>query len=123
MFFVIFFRRRRTVVDAPPVAVLEDIEKEGDDPGDDSGESMRAMSQTRPESLDMTELENHEVYEMPATEPAGSELGTPEERDSASIEEWPLPITPLRALFAMTEIRDDRVGHNDSPQHETFYNV
>lgn len=72
------------------------------DAENDPGELKQGKSQLHSESV---ELETHEIHELPAVEPVGSELSTP--RDGA-IEQWRLPVTPLRALFAMTEIRDER---------------
>lgn len=62
------------------------------------------------------ELETIEVHELPALEPVGSELDGP-----TSTPEWPLALSPLPLLFAMTEMRDERGGHNNSPKHDTFY--
>lgn len=122
MFIVIYFTRQKHRRDA--VLALEatkDIREEDDDVAD-SDESTRGNSQLHSESLEMRELETHEVHELPAVEPVGSELNTPRDGTMDPIEAWPLPITPLRAIFAMTEIRDERAGNNDSPTHDTYYN-
>ena len=121
MFIVIYFTRRKFLLDALAVAASKDI-KEEDDMGDDSGESTETKSDVHPENFEMGELETHEVHELPAVEPVGSELNNSTD-GTMKPEEWPLPITPLRALFAMAEIRDERAGNNGSPQHDTYYNV
>jgi hypothetical protein len=71
------------------------------------------------------ELECSEIHELPAVEPVGSELLAPRDmpcgEDGPVREEWPLPLSPLPLLFAMSELRDERAGLNESPKHETFY--
>jgi hypothetical protein len=118
---VIYFTRRKYRLDAVAMNAVKDT-KEEDDIADDSGESTQAQPQSPSESMEMGELENNEVYELAAAEPVGSELNTPRDGTADSSEQWPLPITPLRALFAMSEIRDERAGNNTSPQHDTYYN-
>jgi len=78
--------------------------------------------QLHSEDVKPRELEINEVYELAAPEPVGSELSTPRDGNMEPIEEWPLPISPLRALFASSELRDQRIGRSDSPKHETYYN-
>ncbi len=74
------------------------------------------------------EAEVHEVHELPAVEPVGSELSTPifaRTREDV----WPvspmtpaMPLSPLPQLFAEAELRDQRKGVGDkSPKHDTFY--
>ena len=129
VFIVIWFTRRKQLRDAmltleavkALAAAAKDI-KEEDDAGDDSGESFQGKSQLPSEGVELTELETHEVHELPAMEPVGSELNTPRDGTMDPLEAWPLPVTPLRAMFAMAEIRDERAGNNDSPTHDTYYN-
>ncbi len=90
--------------------------------------------------MEAKELESTEVHELPALETVGSELNTPmearprirlggdgimEESDIDPDEEWamqsPLPLSPLPLLFAMTELRDERMGRSESLRHETYY--
>lgn len=80
--------------------------------GDDSAESQSGH----------VELENTEVHELAAPEAVGSELSTPRDGHMDPIEEWPLPLSPLTQLFAMTELRDKRAENNNSLKHETYYN-
>lgn len=75
------------------------------------------------------ELECSEIHELPAREPVGSELNTPRdvlhqdgEGEDVVREEWPMPLSPLPLLFAMSELRDKRATvQNDPPKHKTFY--
>jgi hypothetical protein len=103
------------------VEAPKDIREDDDDAGD-SGDSTQGQSQLHSESLEMGELANNEVHELPAVEPVGSELNTPRDGTMDPKEEWPLPLSPLPLLFAMTELRDERAGNNNSPKHETYYN-
>jgi hypothetical protein len=114
---VIYFTRRKQLHDALAIEAAKDIKEEEDD----SGDSTQGKLQLHSESVEMRELENNEVHELPAVEPVGSELNTPREGTMDPIEEWPLPLSPLPLLFAMTELRDERAGHNNSPKHETYY--
>jgi hypothetical protein len=115
---VIYFTRRKHLRD-PNVMPVEKNANDIED--DDSGDSTQGKPQLHSESVAPKELESNEVYELAAVEPVGSELNTPRDAKMAPIEEWPLPITPLRAMFAMSEIRDVRAGNNNSPKHETYY--
>jgi hypothetical protein len=63
------------------------------------------------------------VVELPAPEPVGMELRTPKSGTVEPPEEWPLPLSPLPLLFAMAELRDERTRWNESPRHETYYNL
>ena len=121
VFIVIYFTRRKHRLETPATEVPKDITEE-DDAGDDSGESTQGSAQLHAESVEMRELENTQVYELPAPEPVGSELNTPRDGHMDPIEEWPLPLSPLPLLFAMTELRDERAGNNNSPKHDTYYN-
>jgi hypothetical protein len=119
VFVVVFFTRRKQRMDAgaaeTPVKQLED---------DDSNHSDEGKPQLHSESVAAQEMENTEVIppvELPALEPVGSELNTPKDGSMVPIEEWPLPLSPLTLLFAMTELRDERTGWSDSLKHETFY--
>lgn len=118
---VIYFTRRKQRLDAMAVEAPKDIREDDDDAGD-SGDSTQGQSQLHSESLEMGELANNEVHELPAVEPVGSELNTPRDGTMDPKEEWPLPLSPLPLLFAMTELRDERAGNNNSPKHETYYN-
>jgi hypothetical protein len=78
-------------------------------------------------SIPLEELAVNEVHEMPAVEPVGSELTTP--RDTMLADEtgegregWHLPVGPVPAMFAMSELRDQRVVR-PLPKHETFYHA
>jgi hypothetical protein len=117
---VIYFTRRKQRSDVPAVEAEKDVREDDDD----SGESTQTAQdpQLHSESVVMGELANNEVFEMPAQEPVGSELNTPRDGTMNSNEEWPLPLSPLPLLFAMTELRDEREGNNNSPKHETYYN-
>lgn len=91
---------------------------------DESKHSEETTTESQPEAIPTQELENSEIIppaELPALEPVGSELNTPRDRSMAPIEEWPLPLSPLTLLFAMTELRDEKAGQSESPKHETFY--
>lgn len=80
-------------------------------------------AQLHSECIPVREMENTEVIppvELPALEPVGQEMLTPR-GDMETDKEWPLPISPLPALFASAEIRDERMGVEESPKHETFY--
>jgi hypothetical protein len=80
-------------------------------------------SQVHSECVMPQEVENHEVHEMPANEPVGIELfaplSTPLDDEETPIQGWPLALSPLPLLFAMTEMRDEREG--SATQHDTFY--
>lgn len=117
---VIYFTRRKHRKDEEAM-VAEKTAQIKDSDEDDSGYSTQGAPQLHSESVIPKELETNEVYELAAVEPVGSELSTPKDGTFDPIEEWPLPITPLRAMFAMTEIRDERAGNNASPKHETYY--
>jgi len=95
---------------------------------DDSSHSeIQGKAQLHSECIPVKELENCEVLppvELPALEPVGSELLTPRDAKLRDEDDWPmspLPLSPLPLLFAMTELRDQRSGIDDSPRHETFY--
>ena len=69
----------------------------------------------------VSQFSNAEVLpplELPAIEPVGTELLAPSDKQG---KEWSLPILPLPALFAMSEIRDERTGTDEGSKHETFY--
>jgi hypothetical protein len=117
---VIYFTRRKQRRDEEAM-VAEKTARVTEPEEDNSGDSTQGKPQLHSESVIPKELETHEVYELAAVEPVGSELNTPKDGKMDPIEEWPLPITPLRAMFAMTEIRDERAGNNESPKHETYY--
>lgn len=93
--------------------------------------------QLHSECVEARELESTEVHELAALEPVGSELNTPMEarpkirlggesiREEDEGDEWamqsPLPLSPLPLLFAMSELRDERMGRSESLRHETYY--
>jgi hypothetical protein len=64
------------------------------------------------------ELENVEAYDLPAMEPVGADLSA--HMDDIDWPVMPLPLSPLRMLFAMSELRDESAG-NVSPTHDNFY--
>ncbi|KAG0647812.1 hypothetical protein D0Z07_5745 [Hyphodiscus hymeniophilus] len=70
---VIYFTRRKFILDARAIEPSRDI-KEMDYIADDSGDSVGEKSQSQSE---MRELENNVIHELPAVEPVGSELSTP----------------------------------------------
>lgn len=117
VFVAIYFRRRRQRVDVLPVEAAKDIKEEDDDLGD----LTQGRGQLNLNSIEVVELDNNEVHELAALEPVGSELNTPRDANMDPIE-WPLPLSPVPLLFAMTELRDERTGNDDSPKHETYYN-
>ena len=122
VFIVVFFTRRKQKKDARDTSGIETPVKQLED--DESSHSDEAKAQLHSESVPTRELENSEIIppvELPALEPVGSELNTPRDGSMAPIEEWPLPLSPLPLLFAMTELRDEKAGRSDSPKHETFY--
>jgi hypothetical protein len=112
---VIYFTRRKQRRDAREWN-LGDKPKNLED--DDSGESTQAKPQLHSESLPAKELETNEVFELPAREPVGSELTTPAEERAT---DWPLPITPLRAMFVQAEWQDEKAGNDNAPKHDTYY--
>jgi ankyrin repeat protein len=52
--------------------------------------------------------------EMPAVEPVGSELYAP-------TEVWPLPLSPLPLLFAMSELRDEKAADRNSVMDDSHH--
>lgn len=83
-------------------------------------EKAQLHSESRPTMA--TEVDNTQVYELPASEPVGSELSTPIGARMRE-EDWtltPLPRSPVALLFAQSEMRDQRLGDR-SPRHNTFY--
>jgi len=116
---VIYFTRRKQRQDAE-TTVVGKIDKDIED--DDSGDSTQGKPQLHSDCVPVGELEAVEVHELAAVEPVGSELNTPRDGKMAPIEDWPLPISPLVAMFVATEIRDERTQNNSSPKHETYYN-
>jgi hypothetical protein len=94
---------------------------------DEESTFSQGKPQLHSECIPRKEMENTEVIppvppvELPALEPVGMELLTLRDETDKPEKEWPLPISPLPALFAMTEIRDERTGTTESPQHKTFY--
>lgn len=142
VFVVIFFTRRKqrretlTVEDGPkPFHDTPDSPstRSSSAAGDDA-------AQLHSEAVEVRELETTEIYELADNEPVGSELNTPmaarprvrlngdgttEEDEEGEEEQWPmrtpLPLSPLPALFAASELRDQRMGRSESLRHETYY--
>ncbi|TVY83841.1 hypothetical protein LSUE1_G001618 [Lachnellula suecica] len=129
VFVVIFFTRRKQRREewelggaTPTKEFTQDFSREEDE--ESTSSRGREKPQLHSECIPRKELDNTELVppvELPALEPVGMELLTPREDKENSEREWPLPISPLPALFAMTEIRDERTGWSESPRHETFY--
>lgn len=113
---ILFTRRRQQRVYEARQDVKNGPEGEGKDNDD-------GRSQPPPEIVEPKELETFEIYEMPVPDPVGSELSTPRTGTFKSDgEEWPLPLSPLPMLFALTEMRDVKMGRSESPKHATYYN-
>jgi hypothetical protein len=147
VFIVIFFTRRKQrkeqikevikfveIEKAPPAKEIRsdspDSGAESTHSGDGGEVAEREKLQLHAEPAIPVEAETTEIYEMPAVEPVGSELNTPMDarrRLADGEEEWPvsprtpMPMSPLPLLFAMTELRDQRNGGEQSPRHDTFY--
>jgi hypothetical protein len=132
VFVVIFFTRRKQRSAPPdslelPSALSSPTSKEF--PHSHASSNRSSSNPTPPPDIRVSappgELECSEIHELPAVEPVGSEMYTPRDVPRAEgeggREEWPLPLSPLPLLFAMSELRDERAGLNDSPRHETFY--
>jgi hypothetical protein len=99
----------------------EDQESTRPPPADeDAGKAMLHSQSVEPKEMENTEI--IAPVELPALEPVGMELLTPRSATDNREKDWPLPVSPLPALFAMTEIRDERTGA-DSPKHNTFYHA
>jgi hypothetical protein len=116
VFLVIYFRRQKQRVDILAVEAAKDMKDEEDD----SGDSSQGISRLHPNTVELGELDNTEVHELAAVEPVGLELNTPRDAIMDPMEEWPLPLSPLPLLFAMTELRDERAGNDHSPKHDTY---
>lgn len=117
VFIVIYFTRRK--YRREDETIIAENHKRQFEHGRNHPDSTSSQSPTN--SAQAKELEANEIYELPAVEPVGSELSTPKNGEMDPKAEWPLPITPLRAMFAMTEIRDKRVGSSMARRHETYY--
>jgi hypothetical protein len=128
---VIFFTRRKQRREDDKAIKMQEMEKPKLFQDHDDNDS--AASPAPPEKAQLhadppppAEVEVHEVHELPAVEPVGSELSTPMEarmRDDWDVSPMgTMPLSPLPMLFAMTEMRDQRNGVGDvSPRHDTFY--
>ena len=114
IFIVIYFTKRRQAQQFPSI-YLPDIKAEDTDSEDSPQLSAALPAEREPPR----ELENNEVYELAAAEPVGNELNTP--MQNMGKKDWPLPMTPLRTIFAMTELRDEREA-KESQKHQTYYN-
>lgn len=123
---VIFFTRRRQKNDreAREREVGVELDKHDPEEDDDSSEASKVdKPQLHSEEVRPKELDVNEIYELASPEPVGSELNTPMTGTFRSVEhEWPLPISPLPLLFAMTEMRDEKAARSESPKHATYYN-
>ncbi|KAH8593556.1 hypothetical protein B0O99DRAFT_206300 [Bisporella sp. PMI_857] len=108
-------RTRRNVADKSGLENKEDASSDGDD------STTRDEMDLHSEAAEPQELENIEVYELPAAEPVGNELHTPREGKGEKEDNWPLPVSPLRAMFAMSVLRDEKRG-DEGPKHHTYYN-
>jgi hypothetical protein len=127
---VIFFtRRKQRKEQVREVIKLVEVEKVKDFQDNESAHSPDGpeKAQLHAESSPPVEVEVHEVHELPAVEPVGSELNTPMDARMRE-DDWPvspmgtMPLSPLPLLFAMSELRDQRNGVGDvSPRHDTFY--
>lgn len=143
VFIVIFFTRRKQ---RREVLAVEEVPKPfSDNPDSPSARSSSAagddIAQLHSDTIEPPkELPDTEVYEMAAPDPVGTELNTPmtarprirlngdgsvDENDDGEEEHWPiqspLPLSPLPALFAATELRDERMGRSESTRHQTYY--
>lgn len=132
MFVVIYCTRRKQrreeeweLGNLAPKEVKEDDEESAgtatmqQPPEDNDG----GKAQLHSDCVPVREMENTEIIapvELPALEPVGQEMLTPR-GDVENDKEWPLPLSPLPALFASAEMRDERMGVEESPKHETFY--
>ena len=110
VFVVIFFTRRRQrradMVALPPST--------GKDFDTDSNRTSRQTNVTPDLRITVppVEVANQEIHELPALEPVGTEMHTPRDTNvgggKEEEEKWPLPLSPLSFLFAMSELRDQR---------------
>jgi hypothetical protein len=146
VFIVIFFTRRKERRDA--LSAMQDIVPKPyhDSPSTRSSSAtdnlgIEGKPQLHSECVEAKELESTEVHELPALEPVGNELNTPMEArprirlggnsiaegEGEEEEDWavqsPLPLSPLPLLFAMSELRDERMGRSESLRHETYYHA
>jgi hypothetical protein len=86
----------------------------------------KRLGDEEPEPIEAPQV--HEIHELPAVEPVGSELSVPREAGIKGIERdnWPassshpLPLSPLPLLFSMAELRDSR-AENSSPKDDSFF--
>jgi hypothetical protein len=111
VFIVIFFTRRQRRKEA-----FVDSEK----PTPDVEDYPPDKAQLHSDCIPTHELDNSEVIlpvEMPAVEPVGSELSMPREGSM----EWPIPLSPLPLLFALTEMKDNK-AESIKTAHDTYYN-
>jgi hypothetical protein len=118
---IIFLTRRRN--NRNTIVVEEPVKEETDD--DSNHSSSQGKPQLHSDCVPVGELANTEVVrpvELPALEPVGPELNTPMESEKDPVD-WPLPLSPLTALFVASELRDERTGGDESPKHETFYHA
>lgn len=128
VFTVIFFtRRKQQKEEIKEIIKVVEVEKAKEYHDNDSAHSpdQPVKVQLQPEILPPpVEMDVHEIHELAAVEPVGSELNTPMEARMRE-DDWPIspmPLSPLPLLFAMTEMRDHRNGVVDvSPRHDTFY--
>ncbi|EPE36422.1 hypothetical protein GLAREA_05760 [Glarea lozoyensis ATCC 20868] len=129
VFVVIYCTRRKHIREEWELGNIKEIPDEDQEstrppppppPSDDADKAMLHGDCVVPKEMANTEI--IPPVELPALEPVGMELLTPRSATDNMEKDWPLPISPLPALFAMTEIRDERTGA-DSPRHDTFYHA
>ncbi|KAH8589801.1 hypothetical protein B0O99DRAFT_319748 [Bisporella sp. PMI_857] len=99
----------------------QQLKSRGEGSGDGDNNTANDQAELHGNAIELHELENAQVYELAAPEPVGTELHTPREGKGEKEDIWPLPVSPLRALFVMSILRDQR-RKNEEPIHNTYYN-
>ena len=119
---VIYFTRRKH---AKAISALtqQPLPKEINDDESLDASATQGKAQLHSDCVIIKELDGREVYEMAAREPVGTELQTPRDEKDGGTGEWSIPVSPLAWIFAETELRDQRMGGDVSPRHETFYHA
>ncbi|KAH8820287.1 hypothetical protein F5884DRAFT_41623 [Xylogone sp. PMI_703] len=115
------YNRQQIVVISPPSTPVREF-KDTHPRGSLSVGTGKA--QLHSESIPVMELSNTEVIppiELPASEPVGSELSSPMDEKSESSEKLQIPMSPLTQLFAMSELRDQKMGVEEEKKHDTYY--
>lgn len=117
------------------------ISDKGDDKnvGSPVHNTVEAQAHLHAESIVPREVENSEVYELPAVEPVGFELNDPMKmrmQEEQELPVSPLPLSPLPMLFSMSEMRGGRPSpptydsesagkdpdKKSAAEHTTYYN-